>query len=167
MRALLASVRAQCALQFNFDAEGVALKRRMAEHIVPLPDVQRRLVLELCGLEKPYPSEPGSHPAGRSPHARCRCAPAGRPVCQHHRVAARSRLPALDLEGAGRSVRRPGLSRPCRFTVEKVRLARAPAALDGVKAVLLRPDGYVAWAGNDTAESAGAQRELAKWLIWG
>ena len=61
MHALLESVKAQCALQFSFGPEAVALKRRMAQHIVPLPDVQRKLVLELCGLEAPYRSEPGSH----------------------------------------------------------------------------------------------------------
>ena len=55
LRSLLHSVQAQCALQFNFDPEGVALKRYMEREVIPLPDVQRKLVLELCGLQQPYP----------------------------------------------------------------------------------------------------------------
>ena len=163
MRALLRSVQAQCALQFNFEPEGVTLKRYMASEVVPLPDVQRRLVLELCGLEQPYPSAPGSH----------------RLVGQ--------RVPDLDLVTTeGRATRITELLRDRRFllldleadrptattlqtgqlavNVVKARAGRLPASLQGVKRLLVRPDAYVAWADDGTEGAGAGPQELSGWL---
>jgi 2-polyprenyl-6-methoxyphenol hydroxylase-like FAD-dependent oxidoreductase len=163
MQALLESVKAQCVLQFNFDAAGVALKRRMAQHIIPLPDVQRKLVLELCGLEQPYPSDPESHA-----------------LCGQ-------RVPDFDVLGLdGRSVRITELLRDRQFVLLdlegfsgqfaavnthglpvkliQARAAHVPAAMNGVKALLVRPDAYVAWARDDTAGAGQVEAALAKWL---
>ena len=158
MQGLLRSVQAQCALQFNFEPEGVALKRYMASEIVQLPDVQRRLVRELCGLAQPYPSAPGSHPL----------------VGQ--------RAPDLDLVTMdGRTTSITALLRDRRFlllnleadrppgsaletgrlpiTHVQARAGRAPASLLGVKRLLVRPDAYVAWADDGTSP-----QQLGGWL---
>ncbi|CAN5740227.1 monooxygenase [soil metagenome] len=164
MRDLLESVKAQCALQFNFDADGVALKRHMAKHIVPLPDVQRRLVLELCGIDRAYPAEAGGH------------ALAGRPMpgadvllengtSSSINALLRDRdFVLLDLEGMSRQFEAMDVTGPrVKFVVAS--LANPPASLEGVTAVLIRPDGYVAWASGDTAQANGAMRELGRWLM--
>ena len=158
IQALLRSVQAQCALQFNFEPEGVALKRYMASEMVQLPDVQRRLVRELCGLAQPYPSAPGSHPL----------------VGQ--------RAPDLDLVTMdGRTTSITALLRDRRFlllnleadrppgsaletgrlpiTHVQARAGRAPASLLGVKRLLVRPDAYVAWADDGTSP-----QQLGGWL---
>ncbi|CAN7793500.1 FAD-dependent monooxygenase [Caballeronia sp. LjRoot34] len=163
MHALLESVKAQCALQFNFETEAVALKRRMAQHIIPLPDVQRKLVLELCGLETPYPSAPDAHPltGQRVPDFDLMMLD-GHPV----RVAELLRdrhFVLLDLEGFSRqfeTVDVAGLP----VKVVRARVARVPAALTGVKGMLLRPDAYVAWASENTASVAEVDLQLSKWL---
>jgi 2-polyprenyl-6-methoxyphenol hydroxylase-like FAD-dependent oxidoreductase len=163
MRALLRSVQAQCALQFNFDAEGVALKRYMQQEIVPLPDVQKRLVLELCGLQDPYPTPPGSHPlAGQRAPDLDLVLLDGTPTRITQLLRDR-RFLLLDLEAD-----RPGdtglelASLPVSYV--QARAGRVPPALQGVKRLLVRPDAYVAWAANDAAPAPGLRQALATWL---
>ncbi|WP_375508860.1 FAD-dependent monooxygenase [uncultured Caballeronia sp.] len=163
MHALLDSVKAQCALQFNFDMEAVALKRRMQEHIVPLPDVQRKLVLELCGLEAPYPRDADSHSLTGQ-----RCPdfdlvlPDGRWVSVTEALRCRH-LVLLDLEGFSRQF--AGLDvKGLPVTVLQASAAHIPASMEGVKALLVRPDGYVAWASNDLARVGEAEAQIGKWL---
>ncbi len=160
MRALLRSVETQCALQFNFEPEGVALKRYMASAIVPLPDVQRRLVLELCGLEQPYPAAPGSHrlAGGRVPDLDL-VTVEGRATTVTELLRDR-RFLLLDLEAdraSGATLETGRLP----VTAVKARAGRVPASLQGVKRLLVRPDAYVAWA-DDGADTAPQQ--LAGWL---
>ncbi|QYY33894.1 FAD-dependent monooxygenase (plasmid) [Cupriavidus pinatubonensis] len=163
MHALLESVKSQCALQFNFEPDAVALKRRMQEHIIPLPDVQRKLVLELSGLEAPYPRAPSSHSltGQRCPDLDL-LLPDGSAVAVTQTLRER-RFVLLDLEGFSRQFAALNLS-GWPVTVLAARAARIPASMEGVKALLLRPDGYVAWAATDVAQAAEAEAQLAKWL---
>ena len=168
MQALLRSVQAQCALQFNFEAEGVALKRYMASAIVPLPDVQRRLVLELCGLEQPYPAASGSHAlvGQRAPDVDL-VLPEGQ-VTSITALLRDRRFLLLNLEAD----RAPGaMLETGRLPVTHVqaRAGRVPASLQGVKRLLVRPDAYVAWADDGAADAgvADADRnpgQLSGWL---
>ena len=163
MRALLESVKAQCSLQFNFEAAGVALKRRMQEHMIPLPDVQRKLVLELCGLEKPYPRPADSHPlAGeRVPDLDLLTTD-----CRSVRVTELLRerkFVLLDLEGYSgqfKDARLQGLP----VKVVHARAARVPNSISATKALLVRPDAYVAWASDAKARSGEVEAALATWV---
>jgi len=163
MKALLESVKTQCAIQFNFSAEGVAMKRRMAERLIPLPDVQRQLVLELCGLEKPYPSAPGGHPltGTRAPDLELLMADG---TAKRIFELLRSRhFVLLDIEGISHqfaSLDVTGLP----IDVIRVGLGRIPASMAGVKAMLVRPDGYVAWASGQLASASDIEVQLAKWF---
>lgn len=163
MRDLLDSVAAQCALQFNFEPEGVALKRRMQREYIPLPDVQRKLVRELCGLTRPYPTPPGSHPlAGRHAPDIDLVGLDGQSVRLAELLRQR-RFVLLDLEGYSSqyaSLSLDGLPVRC----VQARLGRAPATLADVKGMLVRPDGYIAWAGTSVQQAGEVRTELARWL---
>lgn len=163
MHALLESVKAQCALQFSFGPEAIALKRRMQAQMIPLPEVQRKLVRELCGLEAPYPREADSHPLTGLPCPDLDLLlPDGSAVSVAQTLRER-RFVLLDLEGFSRQFGAIDLS-ALPVTVLAARAARTPASMDGVKALLLRPDGYVAWVGTDVARAGEAEAELSKWL---
>ncbi|MDH7795597.1 MULTISPECIES: FAD-dependent monooxygenase [unclassified Beijerinckia] len=163
MHALLESVKTQCVLQFNFGPEGVAMKRRFSEHLLPLPDVQRKLVLELSGLEAPYPSASGSHPLTG---ARCPDVDVMTRDGRSTRITEMLRdrqFVLLDLEGYGRQFDAlPVAGRP--IAVHRVCLGRVPQALDEVKGLLVRPDGYVAWASTQANQLAAVEAQLNTWL---
>ena len=46
---LLDDVRRQCAIQFNFDAGHIALKRFIERDLLPIPEVNRKICENLCG----------------------------------------------------------------------------------------------------------------------
>jgi hypothetical protein len=163
MHALLDSVMTQCVLQFNFSDEAVVLKRRFAQHVIPLPDVQRKLVLELCGLEVPYPREPGSHPLTgyRMPDIDL-TTPDGRLRRVGELLRDRKFL-LLDLEGVSSqfaSLDVAGLP----LNVVKGRIGRASESVRGATGILIRPDGYVAWASSDPAHGHAVDGQLTQWL---
>ncbi|MES2259978.1 MAG: FAD-dependent monooxygenase [Pseudomonadota bacterium] len=163
MHALLESVKAQCVLQFNFEPEALSLKRRLAQHMIPLPDVQRKLVLELCGLEAPYPGPAGAHPlAGQRVPDFDLVLLDGRSVSVAELLRDR-RFLLLDLDGVGSQAGQVDV-RDLPVNVIQARAARVPAAMNGVKALLVRPDAYVAWASAEPLVASEAQAELAKWL---
>lgn len=159
---LLDSVRAQCAIQFNFSDEGQVLKRTLENEHLPGPTLNRRLGLELNGIEKPYFIEEGQHPL------------AGRPV------------PDLDLVLADGTATRVGelLRGQCFVLLDLtgrmsrdaadpwtdcVRFVKAIASrrcddTAAVQAMLVRPDAYVAWASDQPAEPDDVNAVLDRWL---
>jgi 2-polyprenyl-6-methoxyphenol hydroxylase-like FAD-dependent oxidoreductase len=161
---LLSSVAAQCALQFNFSSDAVVLKRRMAERIIPIPAVQRTLGQELCGLGRAYPAPAGSH------------ALVGHPVPDFDfvnvdgksmRVAEGLRnqhFLLLDFEGISNqfaALHLEGL--PLKYI--KARVSNVPQTMATVKAMLIRPDAYVAWASDAIGNIKAVQSELFRWLL--
>lgn len=69
----------------------------------------------------------------------------------------------LDLDGTGRQFADldvQGLP----VTVLQARAAHAPASMAQVKALLVRPDAYVAWASDGLARPGEVQAQLARWL---
>lgn len=163
MKALLESVKAQCELQFDFGPGGVALKRHLAERIVPLPDVQRQLVRELCGIEHPYPTAPAGHRLNGERAPDFDLVTLDGQSRRAGELLRSRRFVLLDLEGTACQFQAIDVAgRPLDVVVGRV--GRVPAAMAGVKALLLRPDAYVAWASDEAGQGVAAEAELARWL---
>ena len=171
---------AQCGLIANPAREGVALRDRFNAILGAHPSLRRELAVRLSGLAIRYPAPgqlpPPGHPApGHPPPG----PPPGHPL-------AGQRAPDLDLRGS-RAATLFGLLPPARFVLLDLRsaapgtpasfAASTPAGyadrLDtvtaelageagpfaGVRAMLIRPDGYIAWA-----TAADDEPPLDSWL---
>lgn len=57
VEALLDSVRTQTGMQFSFTAESVALKTYFMHHLLPIPDVQKKIAEQLSGIGARYGKE--------------------------------------------------------------------------------------------------------------
>lgn len=159
---LLESVRAQCALQFNFSDDGVALKRAFEKAHMPGRAVNTALALELNGLTDAYPSTETPHPlVGRPMPDLDLVLPDGRLTRIGELLRARCFV-LLDLTGQG------GLVDLCTDAVPVVNtMAIAPrriGATAGLRTVLVRPDGYVAWASDTPTTQADADGALSRAL---
>jgi 2-polyprenyl-6-methoxyphenol hydroxylase-like FAD-dependent oxidoreductase len=149
---------AQCALFANPSREGIALRDRFSAMLAAHPSLCRELAVRLSGLAVRYP-------------------PAGQAAGQVADQVAGQRVPDLDLRDAPAATIF-GLLHSAKFVL--LRLGSAPAApagfacrLDvvtaelatdrpewaGIRAMLIRPDGYVAWASR-----ADDVPPLAAWL---
>ncbi|MET4781547.1 FAD-dependent oxidoreductase [Glaciihabitans sp. UYNi722] len=158
---LLESVRAQCAVQFDFSSEGIAFKRMFSREILPLPEVNRAIGLQLNGLTNPYPAASGNHPL------------LGRPVPEATlqtrdglvRIAellASGRFLLLDMTGDEAFSE---LASDAVVVTSGV-VSGARAEFSGVRAILVRPDGYVHWVSTDASSSiAEAEGAILDWLI--
>lgn len=157
---LLDSVNAQCAVQFDFSTEGVAFKRMFQQHLMPIPEVNRRLALELNGLVDAYPGA-GDHPlAGRPVPDLVLQTPNGlRRLGDELRTqdfllvdcTGDDAFAALDLGDA-----------PVRTLTGVASVA--PESTTGVTALLVRPDGYVAWVSTEPPSLPQAEEQVRTWL---
>jgi 2-polyprenyl-6-methoxyphenol hydroxylase-like FAD-dependent oxidoreductase len=145
---------AQCALIANSTREGIALRDRFDKILGSHPSLSRELALRLSGLTIGYPSPDPAPPAGeRAPDLDLKSAQAAtlfdllRP--------ARFVLLTLDLTasapaGPGNAASVPAGAVPAgyagRLDVVTAQLAEGHPAWTGLRSVLIRPDGYVAWA---------------------
>ena len=153
-RDVIEDALAQCGLFASPSREGLALRDRFNEMLGAHPSLCRELAVRLSGLDIRYPAD----------------GPAAGP-------AAGQRVPDLDLRDAPAATIF-GLLAAAKFVL--LRLGSAPDApagyagrLDtvtaelaaghpewaGARAMLIRPDGYLAWASD-----AGAPPPLAGWL---
>ena len=158
--ALLRSVAAQCAVQFSFSPEGVAYKRWFESALMPMPDVNRRLALELNGLTEPYPSTRGSGPmtGERVPDLQIQLAHGIVTVGELLRT---QHFLVLDLTGDDRFHNLAYRSAPI-DVVSGVPIW-LPEALRSATTLLIRPDAYLAWVGHGGDESA-VRSEIGRWL---
>ena len=159
--ALLRSVAAQCAVQFSFTAEGIAFKRWFESTVMPVPEVDRRLALELNGLTEPYPGPPGSHPmtGQRLPHLELQL-PEG--IVAVADLLHSQRFLAVDLTGDGRLEGLRYLSAP--VDVVTAVPVRRPEALRSATSLLVRPDSYLAWVGQGGDDGPPVRAEIARWM---
>ena len=158
---LLRSVAAQCALQFNFTAEGVALKRMFQTHLLPLPEVNRRIALELNGLTFPYPSPIGSHSltGHRAPDLELVTRDGVRRLGELLRD---QRFLLVDCTG-GDSYAGVDTARLPLRTVSGAAVLTSPE-LRSIQSLLIRPDAYVAWADEQTPSPGRAAEEIKRWI---
>jgi 2-polyprenyl-6-methoxyphenol hydroxylase-like FAD-dependent oxidoreductase len=171
---------AQCGLIANPSREGIALRDRFNAILGAHPSLCRELALRLSGLAIRYP--PPGVPAGPSPVPPASPrpgVPAGPSPVPPGDEAAGCRVPDLDLRGA-RAATVFGLLHPAKFVLLNLAPARAgyaPASYSGrldvvtaelagdhpgwagLRAMLIRPDGYLAWA-----TRADDPPPLAAWL---
>jgi 2-polyprenyl-6-methoxyphenol hydroxylase-like FAD-dependent oxidoreductase len=161
VEALLQSVAAQCAVQFDFSEGGIAFKRMFERDLMPLPDVNRRLALELNGLTTDYPTEPGSHRlAGRRVVDVELQTPEG--LTRIGELLRGMEFLLVDLTGEDPY-------RDAKYGTAPVQVVSAvptlcPAELRGVGSLLVRPDGYVAWAEDGLGDTARADAAVERWL---
>jgi 2-polyprenyl-6-methoxyphenol hydroxylase-like FAD-dependent oxidoreductase len=164
---VIADSRAQCALFASPTAEGRALRDRFDTLLAAHGDLRRDLALRLSGLAVRYPGDgsgpdaPDSLLGARVPDLALRGAPA--PTVFGLLRDATFVLLSLAPDPVGFPV--PDGYRD-RLRVVTAGLAAdrpAPADWNGVRAVLIRPDGYAAWVLRDGDTSAPSP-PLAAWL---
>ncbi|WP_166459547.1 FAD-dependent oxidoreductase [Amycolatopsis pithecellobii] len=147
---LLDDVRRQCAVQFEFSPEMLALKRMIEGELIPVPDVNRLLAENLSGISARYlPASPAAPPVvGR----RLRDFVLDDGVPLFHRLREQRFLLLTTGE-------RPD-ELPDQVRAEPLR--RMPDSLTGFDAVLLRPDGHIAAAAAGSLDRAEIDRWFAK-----
>lgn len=151
MEDLLESVKSQVAAQFTFTPEGMALKRFIAGRLMGIPEVNRIMASDENGLSTRYAVTDGVEPhplIGRPMPNLAFLTPEGRThVLELLRDAT---FLLFDLTGrAGWDLGAVG-DTPVKIILAQV---SGPAPqLAGATAVLVRPDGYVAFVGHGPDE---------------
>lgn len=155
---LLHSVKAQCALQFSFSDDGVALKRSFETRHMPNDDVNLPLAQELNGIDAAYPSDQTPHPLlGRPMPDIDLVLPSGE-LTRVGVLLRSQKFLLLDLSGQNRFDGVDQKTLPVSaITAISTRLV---GDTKGLRAVLIRPDGYVAWASNCDSKGSEARKAL-------
>jgi hypothetical protein len=153
---LLDDVRRQCAVQFTFTEEMLALKRMIEDDLIPIPAVNRMLAENLSGLSARYPGPiDGPDLVGRRLRDQEVSGLDGTPTTVH-RCLSRATFLLLSAQSSA-----PPAVRPTAAPVEYAAFdAAAPGPLAGLAEVLVRPDGHVAAADSQPLSS----ETLAAWL---
>lgn len=158
---LLESVRAQCAVQFDFSQEGISFKRMFSRDILPLPEVNRAIGLQLNGLTRAYGTAEGEHPL------------VGRPVPEATLQTREGLVRVADLLAGGGfallDLTSDGLFAELASDAVVVTtgvVSGSRPEFSGVQALLVRPDGYVHWVSTDVSPSAEqAEGAISDWLV--
>ena len=141
---------AQCGLFANPSREGLALRDRFNTMLGAHPSLCRELAVRLSGLAIRYPAD-GEVAGGRVPDLDLRAGPAASIFGLLHAA----KFVLLNLG--------PGAVAPAgsgdRLDIVTAELAGEYPAWAGVRALLIRPDGYIAWTGH-----ADGAPPLAGWL---
>ncbi len=146
--ALLTGTQAQTALMTTFTPEGQALRAVLSDLIATVPAFSLALAEQVSALSVAYPSRRGHRLAGRrAPDLRLG-------DTSLFALLRHGRHVLLDLTGKATSV--PDV------TWHSAPLAVPHHEWDDVTAALIRPDGHVAWAGDDPA----ADLEAAVAVRW-
>ncbi|REF00704.1 FAD-dependent oxidoreductase [Thermomonospora umbrina] len=158
---LLESVESQGAVQHDFTPEGITFKRMYQREILPIPEVNRRTALELNGLLSPYPAQPGAHRLTGMPAPDLELLTATGTV----RIGELLREHAFVLVDLtdGNTYRDLGHDPALVGVVTGVPVL-PPAELAGVRSLLVRPDGYVAWADDQEPVPDSATTAINNWI---
>jgi bifunctional hydroxylase/dehydrase len=144
-------------------AEMDPMRELMAE-LIAYEEVKKLLVGMVAGLDIRYDAGPGDHPllGRRLPDVELagEFGPSGTATAYQFLHAGRGVL--LDLGGDDRL---RALAAPWTDRVDVVTTASRPAGpLADVAAVLVRPDGYIAWLGADGSGARGLRVALSRWF---
>lgn len=160
---LLRTVDSQVSIQFNFSKEGLAFLNRFQKHFITQPDVTAQLQKELNGLESAYPSPAGSHSSVGHPVPDFDLLLRDGSSTRVYELLREHPFLVLDLSGTGmlRDLSFDGLP----VGVLEAHPARRPEALQGVTAVVIRPDSYVGWATTESGvEGEQVRTEIERLL---
>jgi bifunctional hydroxylase/dehydrase len=159
---ILANTLAQRILYLSGDE--LDPMREVMTELVAYADVQRVLAGMVTGLTIRYDVGPGDHwlLGRRLPNAEL-VGDFGRSgIVAAFELLRSARAVVLDLAD-NQEVR--AAAAPWADRVDIVTAATRPgSALDGVDAVLVRPDGYTAWVGSQGSGAAGLPEALARWF---
>jgi hypothetical protein len=143
----LASTRAQIAIM-RPDPHSRAMRTLFGELIDADAGLNDQLVAQVQGLDIRYDPGPGAHPL------------AGRHVPDPPGIGGPVRLPRPVLVDLTDSAELRAVADGWRDRVDVRRLPAAP----GVTALLVRPDGYVAWATNGIPDPEALRHALSTWF---
>ena len=152
---------AQTALVSNSTREAQALRKRFDGILSRHASLNRELAIRLSGLAATYPTD-GGHPltGQRVPDLEL----GGAPVASVFGLLRPARFVLLDLTG-GEGRLAPADARADRLDVAVGRLANERPEWTSVQAVLIRPDGHVAWAADELDDDGEHLRSaLGRWL---
>lgn len=158
----LQGVREQCAMQFDFTPGGLAHRQHFERELLPIPEVNRRIGLQLSGLTHAYPTADGDHQL-----AGCRALD----IDVILRDGKFSRLAELlrdqkfvllDLSGTSAFADLELGAAPIKLV--EAQGVRMPNEVRAVKAMLVRPDAYVAWATDLAPSVTSARKAISRWL---
>jgi 2-polyprenyl-6-methoxyphenol hydroxylase-like FAD-dependent oxidoreductase len=137
---------AQCALIANPTREGIALRDRFDTILGRHQSLSRELALRLSGLAIRYPTQGTGLVGERAPDLDLKNAPASTIFALLR--PARFVLLNLDLTAAASPISASPASPAYadRLEVVTAELAEDHPAWTGLRSVLIRPDGYIAWA---------------------
>jgi 2-polyprenyl-6-methoxyphenol hydroxylase-like FAD-dependent oxidoreductase len=153
---------AQTALVSNSTREARALRKRFDGILGGHTSLNRELALRLSGLATAYPAGAGEHPLTGRRVPDLELGEASAPTVFGLLAAARFVL--LDLTGGELQLADAG-DRTDRLEVAAGRLANEPPEWARVQAVLIRPDGHVAWAADQLDSDREQMRSaLTQWL---
>jgi 2-polyprenyl-6-methoxyphenol hydroxylase-like FAD-dependent oxidoreductase len=133
---------AQCALIANATREGIALRDRFDSILATHQSLSRELALRLSGLAIRYPAQDAAGPVGeRVPDLELKNAPASTIFA----LLRPARFVLLHLNPAAAAAPVPA-GYADRLDVVTAELAEDHPTWSALRSVLIRPDGYLAWA---------------------
>ena len=160
IKGLLDQVQIQTAIQFNFDAEHVALKNFIEREVLTSPDVNKKISDNLAGLSAHYPSPDGSAAIVGQRLPNLVLTKAVGSATDVFGLLHNQEFALLDLAGTA--------SLPTAVPSVRVQIAAADdagrALLEGLATLIVRPDGHVAWASERSLDEYRPETEIAEWL---
>lgn len=163
IKTLIDDVLRQCAIQFNFDPEHIALKRFLERDVLPNPAVNLKICENLAGLSAAYPAPEGSPTIVGRRLANLPTSQASNGGASVFELLRGQEFVLLDLSG---EVALPGIE-PGVHVVTATAQPGARPMLAGLATLLLRPDGHVAWASDERLDAYLPEREIRDWLNMG
>lgn len=159
VEAHLNNVKSQTAIQFNYSEDMLALKRFIEKELIPMPNVNLHIANDLAGFAAKYDLG-GDHKLLGQRVRDFRYVASGEQSSLHHALRTQ-RFILFDFTG------QCTIQIPAEIS-EYVDLVSTQSIaadhLQGVRALLVRPDGHAAWISDRGLDETGLPAELARYL---